>query len=149
MQNLYALATKLGVQIEYTDLTHLDRDGDYNARTHTIRLQTGMLYRLERSVLAHELAHAIRKDRPTMFGYYNARDERCADEWAAHALVDPHEYRLAEEKFGSSTEYIAQELCVMDWVIDAYEQTLTKIGNTVYVGAKLGHGNWKAKYEAA
>src|SRR5690606_10341567 len=70
MQHLFDLATELGVQVEYADLTHLDRDGDYDAATRTIRLQSGMLYRLERSVLAHELIHAYRGDQKTMFGLY-------------------------------------------------------------------------------
>lgn len=149
MQHLYALAESLGAQIEYADLTLLDRDGDCNIDTRTIRLQTGMLERLERSVLAHELAHLIRGDRRSMFGFYNARDERRADEWAALYLINPYEYKLAEAKFGSNIEYIAQELNVMHWIIEAYERSLQRIGNAVYVHPRMGAGQWQNKYEVA
>lgn len=106
-----------------------------------------MLYRLERSVLAHELAHMIRGDRRTMFGYYDDRDERRADEWAAHFLIDMDDYSLAESRCGTNIEAIAQELEVMDYIVDAYERTLHRIGDYIYVNAKLGHA--AAKYEVA
>lgn len=147
MQHLYHLAESLGARIEYADLEHLDRDGDCNIDTRTIRLQSGMLYRLERSVLAHELAHLIHGDRRTMFGYYDQRDERRADEWAAHFLIDIDEYSAAEARFGANVEAIAQELNVMGYLVEAYERTLQRIGDMLYVNAKLGHA--EARYEVA
>lgn len=149
MQHLYNLAESLGVRLEYTDLTHLDRDGDCCIDTRTIRLQTGMLYRLERSVLAHELAHMIRGDRRTMFGFYDARDENRADEWAAHLLIDMEEYSIAEARCGNNIEAIAQELEVMDYLVEAYERTLSRIGDILYVGARLGDGQWQMKVRVA
>ena len=149
MQHLFDLASELGVKIEYTDLTHLDRDGDYCHRTRTIRLQRGMLRRLEVSVLAHELAHAINGDQRTMFDYYDDKDERRADEWAALLLIDIDEYRYAEEKYGNDREHIAQELGVMDFIVEAFERTLTRIGDTVYVQSKQGAGQWAQKVRVA
>lgn len=139
MQRLYDLAESLGVCIEYADLTRLNRDGDCNIDTRTIRLQEGMLYRLERSVLAHELAHMIRGDRRSMFGFYDQRDETRADEWAAHFLISITEYEAAEEKCGANIEAIANELEVMGYIVEAYERTLSRIGDQVYVNSKLGH----------
>lgn len=149
MQDLYELAESLGVRIEHTDLTHLDRDGDCNIDTCVIRLQEGMLERLGRSVLCHEIAHFIRKDRRTMFGIYDDRAERQADEWASHYLIDVREYELAEAKFGTNTEAIAQELNVMDYIVEAFERTLNRIGDKVYVNARMGQGQWVRRYEVA
>lgn len=148
MQDPFDLAMALGVRIEYTDLTHLGRDGDSDPRTRTIRLQEGMLHRLERSVLAHELIHIIHGDLKTMFGYYNDRDERRADEQAAHMLIEITEYRIAEEKCGNHVEGIALELNVMDWIVEAFERTLCRIGDHVYINPRYGVGNWDARIDA-
>lgn len=104
-----------------------------------------MLYRLERSVLAHEIAHFIRGDRRSMFGFYDEKDERRADEWAAHHLIDIDEYRLAEAKYGTNTEYIAMELNVMGYLVVAFERTLLRVGDTVYVMPKMGSKQWAMK----
>lgn len=136
------------MRIEYADLTHLDRDGDCNIDTRTIRLQPGMLYRLERSVLAHELAHMMRGDRRTMFGYYDDKDERRADEIAAHMLITVHDYSIAESRCMTNTEAIAQELEVMDWIVEAYERTMQRIGDDIYVNPKMGVGQWSMKVTA-
>lgn len=138
MQQLYDIAESLDVVIEYADLERLDRDGDYNQRTRTIRLQHGMLYRLERSVLAHELAHAVFQDEPSMFGPANARMERRADEWAAHQLISYDDYRAAEARHGHKVDAIAQDLSVIDDLVDAYQHTLHRIGNTIYVSPRMG-----------
>lgn len=148
MRHLYDLAESLGVRIEYADLTHLNRDGDCNIDTRTIRLQVGMLYRLERSVLAHELAHMIRGDRKTMFGRYDEKDERRADEWAAHFLINIYAYSAAESRCGNNIEAIAEELEVMDWIVEAYERTMQRIGDAVYFNAKMGVGQWAMKVTA-
>ena len=148
MHHLYAAAEALGVRIEYANLDHLGRDGDYNHATNVIRLHRGMPYRLERSVLAHELMHAIRGDRRTMFGWYDRRDERLADEGAAHMLIDMRDYQLAEEKYGTRTNWIAQELDVIEDLVIAFERTLCRIGDAVYVRPRHGLGQWDARYEA-
>lgn len=127
MQRLYDYAAARGVHIEYCDLTHLGRAGDCHPPTKHIRLQRGMLYRKERSVLAHELAHEYYGDTPDMFGRLPRKAETRADKWAAHFLINPSEYRLAEERFGSNTEWIAQELGVLEHLVHAYEKTLTRL----------------------
>ena len=149
MQTLFDLADDLGVRIEYANLDLLGRDGDYNKRTRTIRLQHGMVHRLERSVLAHELAHATRGDERTFFGYYDDRDERAADEWAAHFLIHPDEYRDAEERHNGKIDAIASDLYVLNRTVEAYQRTLRRIGNTVYVHPKYGVGQYAKRYEVA
>lgn len=148
MQQLYDLAESLDARIEYADLTHLNRDGDCNIDTRTIRLQRGMLFRLERSVLAHELAHLIRGDRRTMFGHYDEVDELKADEWAAHFLIKIEDYSAAELRYGTNIEAIAQDLDVMDWIVEAYERTMLRIGGDVFINAKMGAGQWLLKVTA-
>lgn len=146
MRELYDYATKLGVSIEYTNLK--GRIGGYRHDRRHIRIQTGMLYRKERSVLAHELAHATFGDEPDMFGQMSKRAEDRADEWAAHFLIDRDEYRLAEEKFGTNVEWIAQELYVLKKIVIAYERTLQRIGDEIYMCPKMGTGQWLAKVGA-
>lgn len=148
MQRLYDLATTLGVRIEYADLTALNRDGDYNHHTRVIRLQEGMLPRLELCVGLHECGHAYYGDERNMFGYMNNRQERRADEYAAHHLIDPNEYRYAEAKYGTHTNWIAQELGVMQWVVDAFEGSLQRIGDDVYIHPRMGHGQHHTKLRA-
>ncbi|MEI3845364.1 MULTISPECIES: ImmA/IrrE family metallo-endopeptidase [unclassified Microbacterium] len=147
-RHLYDMADALGVAIEYEDLSHLDRDGDYDARTHTIRLQAGMSYRLLRSTLAHELCHAVFGDVPSKFGPVNAKQERRADEWAALRLIDHREYRITEEAREGNVHLMAQDLDVIDDIVVAFQRVLLRVGETVYVGPRMGAGQWASKVAA-
>lgn len=142
MKHLYDIAQALGLRIEHTDLTDLDRDGDYCAETNTIRLQTGMTRRLARSVLAHELAHAVFGDVPSMFGPVNAKQERRADEWAALRLISREDYRIAETVHGGHVAAMAVELDVMPDIVEAYQRVLLRVGDTVYTRTRMGAGQW-------
>lgn len=145
MQQLHDYAMMLGVSVEYADLTHLGISGDYHHESRAIRLQDGMVYRKHRTAFGHELGHATRGDVPSMFPHIEARQERHADEWAAHFLFDEAEYRIAEEKYGARTDWIAQELCVLERLVIAYERTLHRIGDEIYVSPKMGAGQWARK----
>ena len=149
MQFLYDIANAIGVTIEYADLTHLDRDGDYNHSTRTIRLQIGMTWRLERSVLAHELAHAVFEDVPSMFGPSNAKMERRADEWAALRLITPEAYRDAEQIHHGHVGAMAQELGVIEDLVLAYQRLLERLGDMTYVQPRMGAGQWLERLEVA
>lgn len=136
-------ADALGIRVRYTDLSRLDRDGDYNRQTNTIRLQEGMSYRLHRCVFAHEVAHAVFGDVPSKFGPVNAKQERRADEWAALRLIDRDEYRHVEELHDGNVILIAQDLDVIDEIVTAYQRVLLRIGDTVYVDPRMGAGQWE------
>lgn len=82
-ESLEEIIDILHIHLEYTNLTGPHRDGDYNLDTNTIRLQEGMSHRLHRSVLAHEIAHAIYGHQRSKFGPVNLKQERQADNWAA------------------------------------------------------------------
>lgn len=140
---LYDIADAIGVTIEHTDLSHLDRDGDYDARTHTIRLQEGISHRLHRSVLAHELCHAIFGDVPSKFGPVNAKQERRADEWAALRLIHHDDYRIAETIRDGNVKLIAQDLDVIEDIVHAYQRLMLRVGDTIYVKPRMGNGQWK------
>ncbi|QAB19290.1 ImmA/IrrE family metallo-endopeptidase [Leucobacter muris] len=97
---------------------------------------------------AHELGHATMRHTSSIFSYINARQERAADEWAAHFLIDVDEYRHAEAKYGTRTDWIGQELGVLDRLVVAFERSLHRIGDTIYVNPKMGSGQCNARYSA-
>lgn len=138
----------LNVTIRYADLPD-DRDGEYIHSRRLIRLRRGMTDRLHRSVLAHECAHAVFGDTPSFFGPVTAKQERRADEWAALRLISPEEYRHAEALCHGHTGAMAVELHVIVDLVEAYQRILTRIGDTVYVDAKMGAGQWEHRTEVA
>lgn len=145
---LFHMAAALGVRVVHTDLTHLQRDGDYNAKTNTIRLQTGMTRRLLRCVFAHELCHAVFGDVPSKFGPVNAKQERRADEWAALRLIDQEHYREVERLRDGNVTLMAQDLDVIDDIVHAYQRVLQRIGDAVYVEPRMGAGQYAHRVEA-
>ncbi|MFJ4173337.1 ImmA/IrrE family metallo-endopeptidase [Microbacterium sp. NPDC089696] len=147
IEKLFDMADALGVRIEYADLAHLDRDGDYNPITKVMRLQRGMSRRLLQCTLAHELCHAIFGDRPSKFGPVNAKQERRADEWAALRLIDRDAYRDAERMHDGNVTLMCQTLDVIEDILIAYQRVLLRVGDTVYVAPKMGAGQWHQKVD--
>lgn len=148
MRALWGIVDALGVRVEYCDLPN-DRDGEYLHDRQLIRLREGMATRLQRSVLAHELAHAVFADVPSMFGPVNRKQERRADEWAALRLITPDAYRRAEAIYGSHTGALALELGVITRIVEAYQRVLARIGDTVYVAPRMGAGQFAHRAEAS
>ncbi|MFI8593746.1 ImmA/IrrE family metallo-endopeptidase [Microbacterium sp. NPDC078428] len=146
--HLEQMAATLGVRIEYA-LLPPDRDGEYRHRHNVIRLRRGMPARLHRSVLAHELAHAVFGDTPSRFGPINAKQERRADEWAALRLIHTHDYRRAETIHDGHPGAIAVELGVVRSIVEAYQRVLTRLDDTVYVQPKMGAGQWAHREHVA
>lgn len=101
-----------------------------------------MASRLHRSVLAHETAHAVFADVPSLYGPVNAKQERRADEWAALRLIDIDEYKRAESVHHGHAEAIAVELNVDIDIVDAFRRILSRFGDTVYVAPRMGAGMW-------
>lgn len=145
--HLRELADTIGVTIEYAHLR--DRDGEYLHARKLIRLREGMAARRHRSVLAHELAHAAFGDVPSKFGPVNAKQERRADEWAALRLIHHDDYRHAEHIHDGHAGGIALELGVLASIVHAYRRLLHRIGDTTYVDAKMGAGQWAHRAEVA
>lgn len=147
-QHLADLADALGVRIEYARLP-ADRDGEYIHVRKLIRLRRGMHARHHRSVLAHELGHAAFGDMPTKFGPVHAKQERRAEEWAALRLIDVDAYRLVEQLHGGHAGAMAVDLGVMRTTVMAFRGLLTRLGESTYVDARMGAGQFAHRTEVA
>lgn len=145
---LMDMLAALGVEVEYAELRP-GRDGEYIHEIRRVRLRPGMSERLHRSVLAHETAHAVFGDEPSMFGPANAKQERRADEWAALRLIRHDDYRRAECIHHGHAGAIAHDLGVVRGIVDAYRRVLLRVGDTVYVAPKMGAGQWAHREEVA
>lgn len=143
---LMDMADALGVTVEYVNLT--TRNGEYRHDLKRISLREGMTLRQERSVLAHEVAHAVFEDVPSKFGPVNAKQERRADEWAALRLITPAAYRISEEHWDGHAAAIAYDLGVTTKLVTAFQRVLARVGDTVYVDPRMGAGQWLEKVEA-
>lgn len=141
-------AEALGVAIDIRRLP-ADRDGQYIHARKVIQLRPGMHARHHRSVLAHELAHAVFGDIPSKFGPVNAKQERRAEEWAALRLIDHDEYRHIEHAHDGRPGSIALDLGVMASIVKAYQGLLQRIGDTTYINARMGAGQWAHRIEVA
>ncbi|KAA0959517.1 ImmA/IrrE family metallo-endopeptidase [Microbacterium sp. ANT_H45B] len=116
--------------------------GGYEPTTATIRVAPGLTARATCSVLAHELAHAVLGHTPTADAELRARQERRADEWAARLLITAPAYAEAERLRGTHLASMAFELGVTVEIVAAYRRLLLRIGDTTYVGARMGNGQW-------
>lgn len=153
--HLEQIAAMVGVRIEYAMLPP-DRDGEYRWKHNVIRLRRGMTARLHRSVLAHELAHAVFGDVPSRFGPVHLKQERRAEEWAALRLIDRHEYRRAEAMHEGHAGAMAVDLGVVRSIVETYRSLLLRIEvepedqpDLVYTKSRMGTGNWLHRDEAA
>ncbi|QIK62311.1 ImmA/IrrE family metallo-endopeptidase [Leucobacter viscericola] len=149
MQRLFDYAMELGVRVEFTDLSHLKHNGDYCHKRKLVRIQDGMQPRKTRWVFGHELGHATVGDEPSMFPWIQQRQEDKADEWAAHFLIDPNDFREVEEQHNGHIPSMAVDLYVLEKSVRAYMRTLNRIGDELYIAPKMGVGQWAAKLEVA
>lgn len=149
MRRLYEYAMTLGLTVEFTDLTHLNCNGDYIKERGLIRIQDGMMPRKTRHTFAHELGHATHGDVPSLLPHINRRQEDRADEWAAHFLIESAEFSASEERFNGHVESMAADLYVLKRTINAYKRTLNRYGDTIYANARMGAGQWDRKFEVA
>lgn len=146
LHDLLKLAEDLG-------LTVIERRGlklgGYHHGSTSIRLNPDLPRRVARSVLAHEIAHHVFGDVPTVYGPARAKQERRADEWAALHLIDPHRFAEVEKIRGNHPASIAYDLDVTVELVTAFQRVLTRVGDTVYVDAKMGAGQWAHRADCA
>lgn len=145
---IWGMLETMGIAVEYANLPP-DRDGEYIHARKLIRLQHGMASRLHRSVLAHECAHAVFADVPTMFGPVNRKQERRADEWAAMRLINPTAYRFAEQLHQGHVEAMAVEVGVTVDLVEAFQRVLLLVGDTVYIDPHMGAGQYLHREQIA
>jgi len=139
---LLDIAVQLGVEIVYTHEIPDDRDGEYDDDERVVRIRPDLHARHHRSVLAHEIAHAIFRDVPSMFGPVNAKQEARAEAWAALRLISLDDYRAAETACHGHAGAMAVELGVMRTIVVAYQRMLARIGDTTYFRSGMGAGQW-------
>lgn len=117
MEELEQIAESLGVRIvEVANLpeTHA---GVYLHHRRLILIRRGLRPWTYRSVLAHELGHAVYGDDE----HNNLRMERRADQWAAEILISECEYAAAEAIHGPNIGAIAYELGVTPELIEVWQ----------------------------
>ncbi|ALX67374.1 ImmA/IrrE family metallo-endopeptidase [Microbacterium sp. XT11] len=101
--------------------------GGFDPRTRTIRVSPGMSARATRSVLAHEVAHAVLGHVPAPRGtLQRERQEQRADEWAARLLISPEAYAEAEAVRGPHPPSLAFELGVTVELVAAFQRLLLR-----------------------
>lgn len=113
----WAHAEDLGLTVIEKRL-HGTRRGEYWHDQQLVILRTGLSQRAARSTLAHEVAHALAGDKPTMFGPLHRRAEIRASRTAATWLVDADEYVAAEQLHAGHLPAIAYELNVTPKVLE-------------------------------
>ncbi|WP_417510642.1 ImmA/IrrE family metallo-endopeptidase [Microbacterium sp.] len=145
---LFDALDALGVDVEYCELPS-DRDGDYDHASRHIRIQHDLPFRRYRSAIAHETAHAVFGDAPSRFGPVKMKQERRADEWAALQLIDLEEYRQQERRHDGHVEAMAIALAVTVELVETFRNLLLRVGDTVYVGPRMGVGGYLARVEVA
>lgn len=92
MTDLHRKADALGVTLQ----RHTGGPpGWYDHQHQVISTRRGQSCAQYRSVLAHELGHAAHGDLPTGNGYFDQRQERRADEYAAQLLISPADFEAS------------------------------------------------------
>lgn len=104
---LHLLAEHMGVQLR----RHTGGPpGWYDHHKRAISTRRGQSIGQYKSVLAHELGHAVHGDTPTGNGHYDQRQERHADEYAAQLLISPVDFEAAAAWHHGHLPAIADEL---------------------------------------
>ena len=146
VEHLKEVARSLGLQVvERKGPTR----GGYHDGHKRIRLNPGQSWRVTRSFLAHEIGHALYRHVRSPYGPVMMKQERLAWEWAARYLVTPEAFAAAEDEWSGHAPAMAYELGVTVEIVDAFRRLLQRIDDTVYVGARMGDGQWTAKLEVA
>ena len=121
--DLYTLAENHGIRVLW-GLTTPGLRGLYDHHTRTIVLRDGMSERVTRSVLAHELAHALAGDTHTDS---NPTLEHSRDAQAAAMLISPAEFYRASALYPDQPSMIALELDVTVDLVHAYAESQQQV----------------------
>jgi len=159
LDDLYALAKKLGIQIIYKDLLnkHSGLLGMADAANKTITLDWLLRgnYRQLKCILAEEIGHILFPPRPGHIRYHSkrfihadhidrsltkaivAQDERKARQWAANILMPDDEFWRALREGANTVYRLAEWFDVEEWFV------LMKIG---YVRLQARESGVKLKW---
>jgi hypothetical protein len=142
--HLVGVANELGLKVVERRGHHR---GGYHDGIRQIRINPGMSVRLTRSILAHEIAHALHRDVPSPYGPVRMKQERRAWEWAAVYLIDPADFAAAEDARCGHAPAMAFDLGVTVELVDAFRGALERIGEHVYLQPRMGAGGWTERVE--
>jgi len=142
----FDMLERANVRIEYGGLSNPDRLGEYAHSHQLVRLVEDLAPRELPLVLGHETGHVVLDHVPSMFGHFDARMERDADEWAVSHLFTHNDYRDAEHAADGHLPTIAYFLGTVDEAIEIYQRRLLRVGDQVYFGARMGLGQWQQKF---
>ncbi|WP_295014844.1 ImmA/IrrE family metallo-endopeptidase [uncultured Microbacterium sp.] len=145
---MFELIEASGYTVEYVELSP-DRDGETDHDRKVVSIQFDLSLRPYRSTIAHEACHVVFGDEPSMFGPVNAKQERRADEWAAHQLIDLEEYRQSEAVHEGCVEAMAIDLCVTTDLVEAFRRVLLRTHSAVYVAPRMGAGQFAGRVAVA
>ncbi|WP_053385712.1 ImmA/IrrE family metallo-endopeptidase [Leucobacter japonicus] len=148
-QRFFEILEELSFAVEYDDLSSTGRLGECIPANKLIRLHHDLSHRELPYVLGHETWHAINEDEPTMFGYFDERMERQADEWSAMHCIDLAHFCELESQFSGHIPTIAFHLNVPKEAVDVYVRLLSRIGDELFLGARMGTGQWLRKIAVA
>lgn len=107
--------------ITLTHHTH-DTPGFYLDKYRIISTRKGMAVWDYKSVLAHELGHAHYRDKRNEHLYFDERQERRADEFAANLLIDIDTLRHLAPWHGDDMKSLAIDLEVTPKLLDVFLQ---------------------------
>lgn len=115
----YQHAEELGLKVEHQRLR--TANGLYIPEQRLVILSTGLKQRIERSVLAHEIAHHLHNDR-AVDSLWTIRQERRANRTAANLLIGPDDLRDAQRASPDPGRW-ALDLHVTTPILLAYLET--------------------------
>lgn len=147
-QFFFDILDHLNFEVEYADLSHKGRLGECLPARKLVRLDSGMTPREHLFVLGHETCHAVNNDVPSIFGFFNDRMERRADEWSASMCIDIHDYRDLEAQFSGHTATMAFHLGVPTEAVTVFRGMLTRVDSDIYMNSRMGSGQWDKKVRA-
>ena len=117
IHDLHQMAHGLGVQLVHHD------DGDKGWFSETYRVistRRGMPVWDYKSTLAHELAHAVFRDRRSGYAYFDQRQEDRADLYAARMLINHDELHHHALWHRNALDPLAKELEVSPHLLETY-----------------------------
>lgn len=147
-QVFFDILDSLGYTTEYTDLSDCDRLGECMPAKKLVRLHDDLTDREHPFILGHETWHAINGDVPTTFGFFDDRMERRADEWSASMCIELDAFREFEHQYSGHVPTMAFHLGVPDEAVEVLQRMLLRVGDDLFMGAKMGAGQWMMKVSA-
>lgn len=122
MQDLTDHATAMGLRVKWRDLGR--RSGELHS-SGLILLNPRKTVLTQRMTLAHEIGHHWHGHDWTR-AHDVERDERHADAYAAHILISPADYAMAERLVGHHPGALAKELGVTVRLVELWRECYRK-----------------------